>query len=94
MFFSADHLIDNNKQLKKALEKNKRYLNNQNIFVFGIKPTSPSKEYGYFLTKNIGANINKVSKFIEKPSETKAKKIIKKRLLEFRNVLCKKRFNN
>ena len=54
-------------------------MNNQNIFVFGIKPTSPSKEYGYFLTKNIGANINKVSKFIEKPSETKAKKIIKKK---------------
>ena len=79
MFFPADHLIDNNKQLKKALEKNKRYLNNQNIFVFGIKPTSPSKEYGYFLTKNIGTNINKVSKFIEKPSETKAKKIIKKK---------------
>ena len=79
MFFPADHLIDKNKQLKKALEKNKRYLNNQNIFVFGIKPTSPSKEYGYFLTKNIGANINKVSKFIEKPSETKAKKIIKKK---------------
>ena len=79
MFFPADHLIDNNKQLKKALEKNKRYLNNQNIFVFGIKPTSPSKEYGYFLTKNIGTNINKVSKFIEKPSEKKAKKIIKKK---------------
>ena len=79
MFFPADHLIDKNKQLKKALEKNKRYLNNQNIFVFGIKPTSPSKEYGYFLTKNIGANINKVSKFIEKPSEKKAKKIIKKK---------------
>ena len=79
MFFPADHLIDNNKQLKKALEKNKRYLNNQNIFVFGIKPTSPSKEYGYFLTKNIGTNINKVSKFIEKPSEKKPKKIIKKK---------------
>ena len=79
MFFPADHLIDNSKQLKKALEKNQRYLNNQNIFVFGIKPTFPSKEYGYFLTKSIGANINKVSKFIEKPSETRAKKIIKKK---------------
>jgi len=79
MFFPADHLIDNDKQLKKALEKNKRYLDNQNIFVFGIKPTSPSKEYGYFLTRSIGTNINKVSKFIEKPSEIKAKKIIKKK---------------
>ena len=79
MFFPADHLIDNNKQLNKVLEKNQRYLNNQNIFVFGIKPTFPSKEYGYFLTKSIGVNINKVSKFIEKPSETRAKKIIKKK---------------
>jgi len=79
MFFPADHLIDNDKQLKKALEKNKRYLDNQNIFVFGIKPTAPSKEYGYFLTRSIGTNINKVSKFIEKPSEKKAKKIIKKK---------------
>jgi len=79
MFFPADHLIDNDKQLMKALENNKSFLNNQNIFVFGIKPTSPSKEYGYFLTKNSGKNINKVSKFIEKPSEDKAKKIIKKK---------------
>ncbi len=79
MFFPSDHLLENTSQLKKAITKSKKYLNNQNIFVFGIKPTSPSKEYGYFLTRKIGRNINKVSRFIEKPSEAKAKKIIKKK---------------
>ena len=79
MFFPADHLIENTKQLNKALKKNKRHLNNQNIFVFGIKPSSPSKEYGYFLTKKNGPSLNKVNKFIEKPSESRAKKIIKKK---------------
>ena len=79
MFFPSDHLIRNISKLNKAIIKNKKYLNNQNIFIFGIKPTSPSKEYGYFLTRKIGKNINKVIKFIEKPSETRAKQIIKKK---------------
>ncbi len=79
LFLPADHLIQNSKQINKMLVKNKKYLNNQNIFIFGIKPTSPSKEYGYFLTKKINKNINRVTKFIEKPSESRAKKIIKKK---------------
>ena len=79
MFFPSDQLLENTSQLKKAITKSKKYLNNQNIFVFGTKPTSPSKEYGYFLTRKIGRNINKVSRFIEKPSEARAKKIIKKK---------------
>ena len=79
IFFPADHLIQNANQLNKAITKNKKYLNNQNIFIFGIKPTTPSKEYGYFLTRKTTKNINKVTKFIEKPSELRAKKIIKKK---------------
>ena len=48
---------------------------NQNLFVFGIKPTNPStSEYGYFLTKKIKGNINKVTKFIEKPKLDKSKR--------------------
>ena len=43
-----------------------------------IKPTKPSSQYGYFLTKKIHKKIHKVTRFIEKPSEHKAKKIIKK----------------
>ena len=56
----------------KAISKNKNNLTDQNIFIFGIKPTSPSSEYGYFVTKKVKGNINKVSKFIEKPKEVKS----------------------
>jgi len=79
MFFAADHLIEKASIFNKTINKNKANLNDQNIFIFGIKPTSPSSEYGYFLTKKIKGNINKVTKFIEKPKETKAKKIIRQK---------------
>ena len=79
MFFSADHLIKKISLFNKALKKNKKNLTDQNIFIFGIKPTSPSSEYGYFVTKKIKGNINKVTKFIEKPEEAKAKQVIKKK---------------
>jgi len=79
MFFTADHLIEKMNIFNKAINKNKSDLTDQNIFIFGIKPTAPSSEYGYFLTKKIKRNINKVTKFIEKPKETKAKQIIKKK---------------
>jgi mannose-1-phosphate guanylyltransferase/mannose-6-phosphate isomerase len=77
MFFAADHLIEKTSIFNKAINKNKTNLTDQNIFIFGIKPTSPSSEYGYFLTKKVKGNINKVTKFIEKPKETKAKQVIK-----------------
>ncbi len=79
MFLPADHLIEKVSLFNKAINKNKNNLTNQNIFIFGIKPTEPSSEYGYFLTKKIKANINKVTKFIEKPKKNKAKQIIKKK---------------
>ncbi|MDB9832107.1 sugar phosphate nucleotidyltransferase, partial [Candidatus Pelagibacter sp.] len=79
IFFAADHLIEKATVFNKALTKNKHNLTNQNIFVFGIKPTSPSSEYGYFVTKKIKGNIDKVTKFIEKPKETKAKQVIKQK---------------
>ena len=81
IFFSADHLIEKINQFNKSIISNKKYLNDNNIFIFGIKPTSPSSEYGYFLTKKISGKINKVNKFIEKPSINKAKKIIKKKVI-------------
>ena len=79
MFFAADHLIEKTSTFNKAININKTNLTDQNIFIFGIKPTSPSSEYGYFITKKVKGNINKVTKFIEKPTEVKAKKIIKQK---------------
>ena len=79
IFFPADHLIENTNQFNKSINLNKKYLSEDNIFIFGIKPNSPSSEYGYFLTEKISKNINKVVKFIEKPNTSYAKKIIKKK---------------
>jgi len=79
MFFAADHLIEKASVFNKAISKNKDSLTDQNIFIFGIKPTAPSSEYGYFITKKVKGNINKVTKFIEKPTEAKAKQVIKQK---------------
>ena len=79
MFFSADHLIAKNSFLIKSLNKHKKYLTNNNIFIFGNKPSHPSNEYGYFLTRKINKKTNKVTKFIEKPDIKKAISIIKKK---------------
>ena len=79
MIFSSDHLIEKTNVLNKAIKKSRFNLTNNNIFIFGIKPSSPSNQYGYFLTKKVLKNINRVIKFIEKPKVTKAKKIIKKK---------------
>ena len=45
MFFPADHLIEKISILNNSINANKKYLNNNNIFIFGIKPTSPSNQY-------------------------------------------------
>ena len=78
IFLSADHLIEKENIFFKEIKKHIKYLSNKNIFIFGIKPTTPSNEYGYFITKK-NKMINNVVKFIEKPSESNAKKIIKKK---------------
>ena len=78
MYFAADHLIEKTSIFNRSIKNNIKNLDDKNIFIFGIKPTNPSSEYGYFLTKKI-KNINKVSKFIEKPNILKAKQVIKKK---------------
>ena len=78
MYFAGYHLILKTSIFNRSIKKNVKNLDDKNIFIFGIKPTNPSSEYGYFLTKKI-KNINKVSKFIEKPNILKAKQVIKKK---------------
>ena len=77
VFLSSDHLIENKEKFNYEIKKHKKFLNNINIFIFGIKPNSISDQFGYFISKKIN-NLNEVSRFIEKPNLSKAKKIIKK----------------
>ncbi len=78
LFLTADHLIEKVGKFNKEIKKNKKYLTNNNIFIFGIKPTTPSDQFGYLLTKKNKNNLNKVTRFLEKPNKIYAKKIIKK----------------
>ena len=48
IFFPADQLIERVSQFNKSINSNKEYLNDENIFIFGIKPRFPSSQYGYF----------------------------------------------
>ena len=79
IFFPSDHLIEKNNQFNRSINLYKKYLNGDNIFIFGIKPNSPSSQYGYLLTKKISKDLNKVIKFVEKPNKNIAKKIVKKK---------------
>ena len=78
IFFPADHLIEKTNLLNRSINLYKKHLNKNNIFIFGIRPNSPSSQYGYFLTRKTSKNLNKVVKFIEKPNTSNAKKIVKK----------------
>jgi len=78
LFLSSDHLIENIGLFNKSIYKNKKNLTDDNIFIFGIKPTTPSSEFGYFVTKKQSKKqIDRVLRFIEKPNPILAKKIIK-----------------
>ena len=78
VFLSSDHFIEKTNQFYKSIKIHEKFLNERNIFIFGIKPITSSNEFGYFLSKKGVKNIYKVTKFIEKPNIFKAKKIIKK----------------
>ena len=77
IFLTSDHLIEKTNMFNKSIKHHQKFLTDKNIFIFGIKPSNPSSEFGYFLSKRANNN-NKVIKFIEKPNLKKAKKIIKK----------------
>ena len=77
IILSADHLIENVSKFNDKIKKNRKYLDNKNIFIFGIKLSSPSDQFGYFKTQKT-KNIHKVYQFLEKPNKSKAKEIVKK----------------
>ncbi len=77
IFLSSDHLIEKNHKFNTELKRNVKFLTDKNIFIFGIKPKSPSDQFGYFISKKQG-KISSVTKFIEKPNKKRAQLIVKK----------------
>ena len=81
LFLPADHLLEKINIFNKNLVKYSEHLNKNNIFLFGIRPSNPSNQYGYLNIKKVGKNLNKVVKFVEKPPVKKAKLLIKRNSL-------------
>ena len=79
IFITSDNIVKKNTLFNKSLNFQKKFLNRNNISIFGIKPKNPSSEYGYFLIKKKSKTINKVVKFIEKPNKSMVKIIVKKK---------------
>ena len=78
IFLPSDQLIENKIKFNTAVKKYANKIIYKDIFIFGIKPTEHSDQYGYFLRKN---NSIEVSNFIEKPNKLAAKKLMKKNAL-------------
>ena len=94
IFLTSDHLIEKTNIFNKSIKQHQKYLTDKNIFIFGIKPSNPSSEFGYFLSKRTN-NKNKVTKFIEKPNFKKAIRIIKKKAYWNSGMFfLKKKINN
>ena len=81
LFLPSDHLITQKEKFNKILNSNLKNLNQNNIFIFGIKPKNPRSDYGYLLNKKTRKNINKVISFVEKPKKALASRLIKKKAL-------------
>jgi len=75
IFLPSDQLISDKIRFNLAVKRNAKKIQYKDMFVFGIKPTEPSDQYGYFLRKDKSIE---VSKFIEKPNMQNAKKLVKK----------------
>ena len=73
----SDHVIKEDKQFNKILVNFLQLDKLDDIITFGIKPTSPSPDYGYIKKSNSKkSNSFVIKEFIEKPSTSIAKKLL------------------
>lgn len=68
LVLAADHIVTNGGAFQQAVAKAIELAVTGNLVTFGVQPTAPETGYGYIEAKG-----NKVLRFIEKPSEEKAK---------------------
>ena len=71
----SDHHFGNKKNFKKVLQSSIKASSKENIIILGIKPNSNSSNFGYIKYEGKGL-VKNVNKFVEKPSEKIAEKMI------------------
>ncbi len=83
LILSADHIIENSENLKKAIKNGYGYAKDGRLITFGISPNYPETGYGYIESFEEISKTNKssdIKKFIEKPNKKLAEKLIKNKL--------------
>lgn len=79
IIFPSDHAIGRLSLFKKAIQDSFKKSFDDMAICFGIKPVTPSSQYGYIKTKKITKNnFYQVETFVEKPNSTLAKSYFKK----------------
>ena len=88
LFMPTDHLIDNDDEFLKCLERvvSKKLITN--ISTLGVKPSRPETRYGYIeIEKTVDDSIGISKGFVEKPDEVTVKEMLSKEIfLEYRNI--------
>ena len=81
LILSSDHQINDIKKFQLAIKNSIDIALKDNLVIFGVPPTYPATGYGYIKSeRNIDHNQfyeSKVDKFIEKPDQKTAAKLIK-----------------
>ncbi len=81
LVLAADHEIKNSQLFLETIENGLNYSNNGCLVTFGIVPNSPETGFGYIEADEYISPKSKegakIRRFIEKPDENKAKKLIK-----------------
>ena len=85
LVLSSDHIISNQDQFLKAVDKGRSYSCDGKIVLFGVIPDRPETGYGYIKVEDKPCIENleskKIIKFIEKPELEKAKLFLKENYL-------------
>ncbi len=81
LILAADHLIENIIEFQRVIQSAKVYAKQGRLVTFGIVPTCAETGYGYIEAKELvdGDQIDgiEINKFIEKPNQEIAEKLIK-----------------
>ncbi len=77
MVMPSDHYIQFNKSFYEACSNVQNQFKRRALTLFGVKPNSPSTEYGYISMSPSNNNLKIINSFIEKPDLEKAKLMLK-----------------
>ena len=77
MVFPSDHYIPYNRSFYETCSKIKNQFKSEGLIMLGVKPDTPSTEYGYISVKTSNNEVKRVTSFIEKPSLKKAQLLLK-----------------